>query len=82
MALEAQTFSNITPEKFKSLSDTVKSKTGITIDQPNGVDSQGGWRVRWAYDQTNFQLVVQVLSKPWYAPEGKVQSSIRDWVTS
>jgi hypothetical protein len=82
MSLPAQTFTGITQVKFDAITAAVKAKIGITITADDGQDAADGFTISWTYSPDSETLIIQVLDKPWWAPDGTVQSQISNLINN
>lgn len=73
------TFSNIAPEQFATLCAKARA-TGIEIDGNSGTASKYGVEVRWNYDPTSGQLVLEVLKTPFFIGASEVFDKLKSLV--
>ncbi|MGA9668695.1 MAG: hypothetical protein WBQ94_05770 [Terracidiphilus sp.] len=63
-ACPAQTFSNITPERFASLEKQAQA-SGVPIQGNNGTGSKFGGQFAWNYDPATLELTITVTQTPF-----------------
>jgi hypothetical protein len=80
MALPAQNFQNITPNRFAALAVMVQQKIGIAVSGNSGTATYKDYTLTWSYDPVTKMLMLQCLKKPLLIPVEIVQSKIRSWV--
>jgi hypothetical protein len=75
----AQTFSNISPDKWAAL-QTKASRNDINLTGDSGQATQQGFTFTWRYDAASATLTIQCLEHPVWAPCGSVNSRVHDLV--
>jgi hypothetical protein len=78
-ACAAQTFSNISPEKWVTL-QTKAAQNNINLEGDSGQTSQQGFTFSWQYDAASATLTIQCLEHPFWAPCGAVNGKVHDLV--
>ena len=78
MALQVQSFTGITPDKFLSLVAKVGKDTGVAISGDSGTAKSDDekWEFSWDYNSTEGTLAIQCLKKPFYIPASSVITAI------
>jgi hypothetical protein len=77
-----QHYEGVTKERFDSLVEQAKAKTGLTISGNAGQASANGFTFKWNYDPAAQTLDLQCLEKPIWAPESAVISTMNQLVGS
>jgi hypothetical protein len=80
-ACPAQTFSNITPEKFASL-ETQAQASGVPIQGNSGSASKFGGQFAWNYDPATLELTITVTQPPFLMSCESVNARISALVTN
>ncbi|HXP40265.1 MAG TPA: hypothetical protein VN833_08325 [Candidatus Acidoferrales bacterium] len=75
----AQTFSNITPDKWLAL-QTKAAANQVILNGDSGESTQQGFTFSWNYDALSATLTIQCLNHPLWAPCGAVNSKLHDLV--
>jgi len=75
----AQTFTNITPDKFAALQQKA-ALSSINITGNSGQASQQGITISWQFDPTAQTLMIQCLDHPFFAPCGTINGKIHDLI--
>ncbi len=75
----AQTFSNITPDKWLAL-QTKAAANQVILNGDSGEITQQGFTFSWHYDTLSATLTIQCLNRPLWAPCGAVNSKLHDLV--
>ena len=78
-ACAAQTFTNITPDKWLAL-QAKASQSDINLNGDSGQTSQQGFTFKWEYDSVSASLTIQCLDHPFWASCGTVNGKIHDLV--
>jgi hypothetical protein len=66
----AQTFSNITPDKWLAL-QTKASANQVILHGDSGEIAQQGFTLSWHYDTLSATLTIQCMNRPLWAPCGR-----------
>jgi hypothetical protein len=75
----AQTFTNITVEKWTALKAEA-SQNNINLDADSGQSTQQGFTFSWQYDASLTTLTIQCLDHPLWAPCGTVNGRVHDLI--
>jgi hypothetical protein len=76
------TFENVNPEKWKEITDKVKSEVGLSIESSSGEAKAKGITFAWDYDGSS-TLKLTVESRSWYDPsEESIDKQLTAWVDS
>jgi hypothetical protein len=78
-ACAAQTFNNITPDKWLKF-QTMASQNNIPLTGDSGQASQKGFTFSWQYDATSATLIIQCLEHPFWAPCDTINSKVLDLI--
>jgi len=72
-------FSDFAPEQFATLCAKARA-AGIELDGNSGTASKYGVEVRWNYDPTSGQLVLEVLKTPFFIGASDVYDKLQSLV--
>lgn len=78
-ACAAQTFNNITPDKWAALRAKA-AQSNIALNGDSGQTSQQGFTFSWEYDAASATLTIQCLEHPFWASCGAVSGKVHDLV--
>jgi hypothetical protein len=78
-ACAAQTFSDITPDKWTAL-QAKAAQNNINISGDSGQSTQQGFTFSWLYDPTAQTLTIQCLDHPFWAPCGTINGKVHDLI--
>jgi hypothetical protein len=77
----AQTFSNITPQKWSALQAKLAAEH-IQLTGDSGQVTQDGYTFTWAYQPGTSALTIQCLDHPWYTSCGMITDRLHHWIDS
>lgn len=72
----AVSFKNVSASAFDCLVKKA-AKYGVTIGSDSGSASSNGFTVRWNYNRSASSLEIQCTDKPFWAPCGTINSTIK-----
>lgn len=75
-------FNEITEAKWNCIKQTVRQKTGITIETDSGTTTRSGFTVTWNFSLEGQVLTFQVTDKPLVIPCETIYSRFREVVSS
>lgn len=82
MALQVQTFTNISPDKFKAFEDKIEKDTGVVLPGVSGTVKHGPFEFTYEYDADKNILVIQVIHKPLFLKSTHVIEAIQEEIHS
>lgn len=77
----AQTFSNITPQKWLTI-QTKAAADNISLRGDTGQITENGFTFTWQYEAPSGILTIQCLDHPFWATCGAVNGKVHDVVDS
>jgi hypothetical protein len=78
-ACPAQTFSNVTPEKWRVMQVNA-FQNSISLSGNSGQTTQKGFTFSWQYDAGSETLKIQCLDHPLFAPCYVINQKVQDLI--
>ena len=75
-------FESITPAWLAAIESNAQKQLGLVISGNEGTASKDGITIEWSWNPADLTLTVGDTKKPWYDPEGVIESKLTALVQS